>query len=239
MKYVLNRDMNLGEIACAAGHQIIAENFRKTAQEWALVLEDDAILQNDITQVLARLPKVNQPTIVNLAGIHNSRITPNLKVDTRGPKYFSFKTSKVLTTVSLSHGYLMNKSAAHLIHKYNRKINSTSDFPFNYRSLVDFYISQEIYFDAPGGTSLIWPDSEVTFLNFVQKSNFYFLKNIKSHNMKRIRRRLLQAIEFFYFISGIGFIYPLIIGLPFKCLWREKIIWPCLLFKAQLRSCSE
>ncbi len=129
--HTMGREIALSELGCAYGHLLAYQRFVKLDTDWALILEDDAIMSNPISDILQLISTTKKASVVSL-------------IDQRGGVKFDLFHRKAPLERMLIPGvgtsaYLINRLAASAYLKTfdNFGILSTADWhypqPFNLR----------------------------------------------------------------------------------------------------------
>lgn len=132
-------------ISCLLGHKKIYEEFLKSGQSWALVLEDDVQLIGDLGIVLEHIPLViseERPCIVQL-------FTRGERFVEKDPwfQFNGFCLFRFLCPPGQTAAYLINQSAANLGVNYHR-FTGPADWP-NWASMVTFFgVSPFLFFES-------------------------------------------------------------------------------------------
>lgn len=118
-KLVYGREPRNGEIGCALSHYYTAKQHVDITGEWSLVLEDDAIFENDLLNFKDTCPCVAKPTILVLG--HSKTKKKNLCIQRL---IQPLKNTYTLNNVEFGHsdvnfcgtvGYMANRAASQLI----------------------------------------------------------------------------------------------------------------------------
>lgn len=129
------------ELGCSLSHLKALELFLESKDDYALILEDDAILRNDLTieQLEKELAKIDLPSNVlfSLGGIQMKEC-----LKTRGKfKKYNFLNVKVLEVVPdyyhracYAFAYIVDKKMAETLIRYHSKIRKADDWSY----LFDF-----------------------------------------------------------------------------------------------------
>lgn len=136
----VGRDLSLGEIGCAYGHQLAYKSLLSSSREWALVLEDDACMDSPIDSLFEEVLKLSNPTVISL-------------IDRRGGIQNSFqkkgsKLVKMLLPSQATSAYLINQKAAKIfLDNYNKNgVLSPSDWPYPQSRKISFYATHKPFF---------------------------------------------------------------------------------------------
>jgi len=217
-RMIPGRELSLGEVACALGHQEIYSQFLDGEEPWALILEDDAVLVEDIKCVVDQLSKFQNPTIVQL---HGTRAGP------RGifllGKITATKDNGLNSEIAIvrklegtygAYGYLINRSAAEIVIRESegQKIISYADWPFLWRNKVEFWETSTDFVKHSGKSQI---DSD----NGGLKRDQLF----SDSGSGRISRRIISFAVNFSTISSWRFRR---LGYPAPTFYFNKVIMP-------------
>ena len=138
--------MSPTEIGCAWSHRNVYKRLINSEEEYALVLEDDAILAPDIVPFLELIPKIASDWelialfwwVRHRAGsyIFRSRFPLNLynqhklELGSYSPK--KYRLGELLLPIGGTVGYLVSRQGAQLFTRHNTPIVTTSDNIFSY-----------------------------------------------------------------------------------------------------------
>lgn len=161
-KFTLDRPLGRGEIGCALGHRQIMEQFASQSDDpWAIVLEDDAVLGDDLAAVgdlLTELP--DSPIVLTFVpgrtGPHADRQVPG-----QAPVRCNDLTAiRLADPPDLNTGYAMNRRAALIaMRRYrSRRIDSVADWPYRWARDVQFWRLDPPLARPMGAESLIHDD---------------------------------------------------------------------------------
>ena len=124
-KLLYARELNEGEKFCSLGHRFIYNDIYNCSEDWALVLEDDAVLDPGIRSFIKEVSKLNmgEPAVLILG--HSKTVKKNIWVQQLkqpsfnlkevGTKVFGERDADLFGTV----GYMINGQAAQVISEYN------------------------------------------------------------------------------------------------------------------------
>ncbi len=144
------REITVAEACCTLGHRRVAEHLIESPYDWALVLEDDAVLSVDPRQIYSLIQNRMTNTIIQ---IYWNRAVPRIR-DLFHPQKQLFQ---VVSGGSSTVAYLMDKVAAHTILR-NSSQNSTgclADWPHTWNWRVKFYASTIRYVGTADDQSII------------------------------------------------------------------------------------
>ncbi|WP_340610758.1 glycosyltransferase family 25 protein [Xenorhabdus bharatensis] len=125
-----------GEIGCALSHLFIYEKIISENISHALILEDDAVLSNNIHRITSDIEKIDnikKPNVYLLSKVE--KYIENKKIKTR-----LFNVYKVYEA-SGTHGYLINKTAAKELLDKLKPIKYEADMwgIFIFRNFINVY----------------------------------------------------------------------------------------------------
>jgi len=180
----VGRDLILGEIGGSYGHQRALASFLLDRGDWALVLEDDAILLDDefdLYSILRTVPE-NKPVHINLGD------------PMRVIKKFDFRSNSELIKLHmpslLAHAYLINRQAAQIYFgnfiRYG--ITSVPDWPYPQPFGVQFFLTKNVYFSQK-------PLSESQFSLTSERSLTKLNSSSQALSMPLSLRLLLKRIK--------------------------------------------
>lgn len=136
----VGRDLSLGEIGCAYGHQLAYKSLVSSSRDWALVLEDDAQMDSPIDSLFEEIHKLKSPAVISL-------------IDRRGgiQKQFQKKDSeliKLLLPSQATSAYFINRNAATIfLNNYSKYgVLSPSDWPYPQSRKISFYVTRKPFF---------------------------------------------------------------------------------------------
>jgi GR25 family glycosyltransferase involved in LPS biosynthesis len=187
--FLIGRELTRGEYCCARAHIQAYTELVESDKNWAIVLEDDAILAIDFIDELKKLTVIDDiPTIIQLYGIetyqYQLRNFPWILSDIEKAKATKeiIRVSRYWPYPERTHGYLINKSAARIaVEKMERSLYvSTADWPFEWRSKISFSVSVFPIIELTSNGSIIDEDrSRILFANrlFRLKGLIWLMKN--------------------------------------------------------------
>ena len=142
--YLMEREMVNSEIATVLGHRLIYEEFLKTENEWALVLEDDSFPTKNFDYNSFSFKPLSIPLIVNLSGIDQLIKEfgglPCLLLDSKNISNLEseFYVYRTLGNTFGAWAYLINRKAAIIATNNFKSVDSTADWPHAWRDKVSF-----------------------------------------------------------------------------------------------------
>ena len=198
--------MSPGEICCAFGHKLIYEQITRAEFEWALVLEDDAILRIDPKQILFNSINASSPSIIQLSPDPNSlefTTVAEAEIYTANPVIVKLQAPQLETCA-----YFINKSAARRI--LNRTptslISARADWPLEALNRINFFATE---------TFCAFQIKNVKNTTIVDRN--YWVKDISApFRLLRIFARVIGLTSFVYWINGA----------PFKASYMIEVINP-------------
>ena len=137
--------MSPTEIGCAWSHRNVYKRLIDSQEEYALVLEDDAVLAPDIVQFLEIIPKIASDwELISLywwcrwfsakPHIFRSRFPLNLynqrKFELGGSSPRKYRLGEFLLPIGGAVGYLVSRQGAQLLMRHNTPIVSLADYLF-------------------------------------------------------------------------------------------------------------
>ena len=143
-KRVAPKKMSSTEIACAWSHRNVYKRLIDSEEEYALVLEDDAMLAPEIVPFLEYVPKIASDwELIHLhwrprsnvnTYIFRSRFPLNLYNQHKlelGPSSREYRLGEVLLPVTSAAGYMVSRQGAQMLTRYNTPITVLSDHVFS------------------------------------------------------------------------------------------------------------
>ncbi len=148
--FTINRSLKKEEIACCIGHISMYRNFAESGKEWALFLEDDAILLSDPSNLLYGLQKADTPIHIS---IHDG---PELKMANvyRYTKISDGYTARrKLDPPYGAYAYLLNRDAVlQILESESEKFISSPDWPYIWPPSIRYLRTKEFFFTHPEET---------------------------------------------------------------------------------------
>ena len=179
----VGRDMSLGEIGCAYGHQLAYESLLQTTNNWALILEDDADMQAPILSLFRTIQQKDDPSVISL-------------IDRRGGIENPFRKCpgqlvQLLLPPQATSAYFINRNAAAIfLENYSRNgVLSPSDWPYPQSREISFYSVRKPIFkhEWSGLNSLISQERDL-----VIRTGFYNPEILSKFTIVRSLRRILK-----------------------------------------------
>jgi GR25 family glycosyltransferase involved in LPS biosynthesis len=214
-KFLLGRELSFPEVSCALGHFEMYEEFLSSNSEWGLFLEDDSGLKSNIESLLNNLVTVSEPIVLTLSSMSQKTFGPQPFPLDGHPNPLSWMPGfqKCLIPPTGAFAYLLNRKSAQIaVHTLRgKKIYCPADFPFEFRNLVQFYASREVFVDyeEKDGQSTIEPDRVRTYKITSPKSS-----------LGNFQRRLRVVFDY----CGLGIAWAKHIGLSGRLYRKEKIL---------------
>lgn len=185
------RTLNSGEIGCTASHDLIYRQLCESHDEWALVLEDDITILRELPNLdkIAETLSVDVPSVVFLSGDYWYTSLKSLDE--------TLKLACVYDAVG-TYAYLINRAAAELITKKNKRPSYVADnWSLFRRQGVRLFALYPYLIDA--NIEDLGSSIEQTYFGEVRK-NMPLLFRIKSYTLSLKKKWLLRKG---YFVSKI------------------------------------
>lgn len=224
---IMKRELSPMEVGCALGHRKIYEKFLETGAEWALVLEEDSFPSNNFNLDQIELKKLDKPHIVNLQGVSRIlkqyEIFPHLVYDVAdlSDNNTSFTTYSVKGTVQGAFAYLMNRSAAQIAVDSYTLIDSVADWPYAWRNLVKFSITDKSQFGVNLEGSLI------------AEGRSQKLVEAKFETHRFISIRIFNRLRTLFGLMGFTSLIRFVQGCGFRQDYQERVAIPFLVRRIQ------
>jgi len=208
---ILKRNMSRGEACCAKAHLDAYTNFIESNNNWALILEDDAILnpKYDIRELLLLVNKLQSPSIVQLSPRTGYESFSKLfKFEILGKDSSNIGITKKLLPTHNADAYFINRSAAHLAitESAKSKIHYTADWPYIWDYKINFWHSTVPFFFQEG-------------FSLLDKDRKKLIPPRYSKN-RTLSRRLVEGLIDF---SGIKAFQLLACGANVKTYYRSRV----------------
>ena len=156
VNFALGRPLTPGEEACARGHLAIFEEFLNTNHEWALILEDDARLIDNLDFLREGLPYFQESVLIAIHDGPGYRFT---KPDTHLKRVIDqfIPVQRLLELPSCANGYLFNRNAVGALNLVKaRELLTVADWPYVFSYKYFLYASVEpLITTAENNNSLI------------------------------------------------------------------------------------
>lgn len=140
IKERVNRELSFGEIACYEGHLRILKEFSRSKEDFALILEEDAILQH---------PNLNLSSIVlPSGGKYLVQLYGNTSQVNEIEQSQIFKLKRRLVPLPGTYAYIISREAAmSFINQYNKTgIDGTIDWPHYFVGQTKLYQTKVNFF---------------------------------------------------------------------------------------------
>jgi GR25 family glycosyltransferase involved in LPS biosynthesis len=140
--FLYGRNLLTTEIAASLGHIGIYKEFLKSKHSWALILEDDAIINFELSNLLVNLEDYNKPVVINLSHGEGFRFKKQALVG-RNFKTKNYEVVRLLELPTLAHGYLINRKAVEMIDfKLAQKLITVPDWPYIWPKSFQYYVTR-------------------------------------------------------------------------------------------------
>jgi len=131
------RNMTPGEVGCALSHQKVYDLILERGLPYALAMEDDATLSDDLPEVLRRLEGRVQPN--DLVQLERCDVYSRKGIETLYKNYRIARPRMVrYGSICQSAGYIVGREAAARIRSINRPVYVPADSWGQYRRIVNF-----------------------------------------------------------------------------------------------------
>ena len=210
-KIVNNREISMGEYCCALGHQRILETFLDSGQSWALVLEEDANILEDISAIEQLAIDRREPTILHLAGIdHVLRSTKEETFWLREAHVEKLSDQelilfRVVGNAFGAFGFLINREAAKIAVAANNRLRfpQLADWPSTWRHRIKFFIVEKPFISVEtSGSELVGDRNELLILSTGAQNSKLILK---LRGWFRLVMNLFLIEPAFRFLFGLSF----------------------------------
>ena len=210
-KFINNREISSGEYCCAMGHQRILKTFLNSGEEWALILEEDVNILEDISLIENFAKNRNEPTILHLAGInHILRSTPEETFWLRNAHVERIANEdtvlfRVVGNAYGAFGFLINHEAAKIAVAGNRRLKfpQLADWPSTWRYRINFFITDRAFISVDtAGSELVRDRSKLLNLSVkTHESNLI----LKLRGWVRLFLNILLVEPAFKYLLGLSF----------------------------------
>jgi len=223
IKRIMGRELSTAEAAVVLGHRMVYERFLQTSDEWALVLEDDSLPNLNFELKDIAFSGFSSPMIVHLGGIENlfkfygTTKCLSINIINLSSTKKNFFAHRILGNIFGTYAYLINRRAAEIAIRSFDSVDSTADWPYAWRSKVNFYLPEKCFFDVSLEGSLVQEgrDEHVRLAS-------------ERPNLKRKYKIALQ-LNTILGLLGIMSIHRIFQGLSFKQSYKEEYLYPFLL----------
>jgi glycosyl transferase, family 25 len=197
------RQLAPGEVACTLGHQRMMRSFADTGEPWALLLEDDSRIARPLAPVLDVLDALPAaPIVIQLDRRVPAHADPAAAVPYAGGTIWRQPRCRIGTS-----GYLMNQAAADIaLAAYaGRRIDSSSDWPFCWRTRVQFWQTEDavVRHAVDESESLVQLSRQASYAQARQHTG--------------ARAAAVAALK----VAGVGALRGRVHGLPFGLVYRR------------------
>lgn len=186
--FVHGRSLLATEVAASLGHIGIYEEVHNSNNDWGLILEDDAQIQDGLAGFLNNLRTSSKPTVISLNSGAGFKFKKKFKYY-RDTRVCTPEVIQLLELPSLAHGYLVNQKAVSMMNFVDmRNLISVPDWPYVWPNSFQYYITRTNYVevDSTNSTTLIGERFDLP-----ASPPSYWMPSIK---------RLVVALKF-----GVGF----------------------------------
>lgn len=150
-KFVHGRELVPGEWCCSQMHFDAYQELLKSSFEWALILEDDAIILKDLEFVISGLSQLAFPAVVS---IHDWPRNTFKKIPNFN-RFVNVSPMEILEVRELpycTYGYLLNRKAAlYTDIEKCRTLVSTPDWPYLWPKQIRLFSSKQNYISTKSG----------------------------------------------------------------------------------------
>lgn len=207
--FTLDRPLGPGEIGCALGHRQIVEQFAwQTDDRWAIVLEDDAVIERHLAAVvdlLAQLP--DAPIILTFVPGRTGPYADQYAPGEAPVRLGDVSATRLSDPPDLNTGYAINRRAALIAARAyrRRRIDSVADWPYRWARNVQFWRLDPPLARPIGADSLIHDD--------------------RSALQSAARRRMdPNARKFLLGLLGVRVLQGLTHGYSPGLIWRQDVL---------------
>lgn len=154
-KFTIRRLVKPQEIACTIGHMRMFKKHLESSDDWALFLEDDAILKSGLRDFVSQLKSTKHPTQIF---VHDGPGTNLSKIKIlRDELNNNQKMLRIFDPNYGAYGYLLNRKGIEaILNSQSIKYINTPDWPYAWPIFMRFYKTREIYIShPPEGPSII------------------------------------------------------------------------------------
>jgi glycosyl transferase family 25 len=148
------RKLTNGEACCTIGHAKIAKKFLESNEDWALVLEDDVILDENFNLALDQIEKelhtISLNSIIQLSGYDFVDKYPLKRIA-------NSSLVRLVTGGYTTSAYILGRNAAETILKHSdlQTTFSLADWPFHWRWMMHFYKAKDLSLVVTYSNSLL------------------------------------------------------------------------------------
>ena len=202
---VSHRRLSPGEVACVLGHRSMMASLVETGDDWALFLEDDAIVTGKLDPIMAVLGSIpDGPTVIDL----DNRRPPSTGSPRAVPNQGGTLSPQPVPGVGTA-AYLMNRSAAlTALRAYRRRrVDSTADWPFCWSRSVRFW----------------QPDTEVVRHPTIVTESLVAVGRQRSYRNTHRRGRASSIAVGVLQLVGIAALYGRVHNIPLIPIYRRDL----------------
>lgn len=223
MNLIMGRQVSPAEVAVVLGHRMIYDKFLETGSEWAMVLEDDSFPTENFDLTSVDLVSVSSPVIVDLSGIEglisNYDVFPTLILR---PQNLSCSGRDFIVYYTLGNtfgtwAYLINRKAAELAVQNLDLIDSTADWPYSWRSRVQFARPEKAQFSVRLEGSL------------VEEARITAIEMVGNGRPPRLHFTILNRLKTLFGLVGVLSLIASVRGARFRQHYIEKVMIPFIL----------
>lgn len=191
VRHYAGRSMTAGELGCALSHLSCYEAFLASEAVWALILEDDAELPDDLMALLDELTEQ-----ANSWGLDAFSLGPVRK--------FVFGRSRPVLGYQIidpiriwnAHAYLINRSAAKAMLTHNTPVRFMADDWATYRELSGLRLAALDPFPCAQAAAFVMAGLEQD-RQFARKTRLPWSRQLIGHLILKLRRRLAEFRQSF------------------------------------------
>ena len=223
IKQITGRKLNSAEVATVLGHRKVYQEFLATKSAWALVLEDDAIPNENMNLDFLQVRDISTPVIVDLSGmerlVESYTKFPCLIMDAQDISQ-SDRRFIVYRTIGITFGawaYLINRSAAEIAVNNFTLVDSNSDWPYTWRNKITFARPEKCLFSVRLEGSL------------TEKGRSETLNSTIPASCKLRQNLFIRRTNTFLGLVSIKSIIASFQGLGFAQHYKEQVLLPFLL----------
>lgn len=205
------REISVGEFCCFSGHQKILKTFLASGMQWALILEEDAEIVKDVSEIEQLTYGKYGPAIIHLAGIDYALRSSTQEtfwlreIETVNLDEKLVILHRILGNPFGAFGFLINRDAAGIAVKANSRLRfpQISDWPSTWRSKVNFYLTDTDYVSVDTAGSELAADRN--FLSNLTSSRQTSDLLLKARGWSRLIVNVTLIEPFFKLILGLNF----------------------------------
>lgn len=191
MRHYAGRSMTAGELGCALSHLSCYETFLASDSNWALILEDDAELPDDLTILLDELIEQASP-----CGLDAFSLGPVRKfVFGRSRPVLGYRIVDPIRMWN-AHAYLVNRSAAKAMLTHNTPVRFMADDWATYRELSGLRLAALDPFPCAQAATFMMSGLEQD-RQFARKTRLPWGSLLIGHLILRLRRRIAEFRQSF------------------------------------------